>query len=73
MTPEHLSKIATAAGFAMATPEETLIERTERTDPGAWRVVESKLRPTEPQSGAVSTAAGWIRGAIGSFGRGATA
>jgi hypothetical protein len=77
MTPERLSKVATAAGFAMATHEDFTDERTQRNEAAAWRVVESKLHPTDKQAGqqssAVSTAAGWIRGAIGSFGRGATA
>jgi hypothetical protein len=73
MTPDHLSEIATAAGFAMATEDDLPVERVERNEAAAWRVVESKLRPIEPQPSAVSTATGWLRGAIGSFSRGAPA
>jgi hypothetical protein len=73
MTSDHLSEIATAAGFAMATEDDAVIEHIERKEVSAWRVVESKLRPAEQQTTAIASATGWLRGAIGSFGRGATA
>lgn len=73
MTPERLSRVATAAGFAMAPQDDFENEPSERNEAAAWRVVESKLRPVEQPVGAVSTATGWLRGALGSLGRGATA
>ena len=73
MTPERLSKVATAAGFAMAPQDEFTNESSERNETTAWGVVESKLRPVEQPANALSIATGWLRGAFGSLGRGATA
>lgn len=73
MTPERLSKVATAAGFAMAPQDDFANEPGARKETAVWGVVQSKLLPVEQPANALSTAAGWLRGAFGSLGRGATA
>jgi hypothetical protein len=82
MSIERLSKAATAAGYAMVPDEEPIVEvaavlalaaPTEPREVTAWRVVESKLLPTAATQSTVTTATTWLRGALGSFGRGAPA
>ena len=73
MTPERLSKVATAAGFAMAPQDDFASEPSERSETAVWGVVQSKLLPVEQPASALSTATGWLRGAFGSLGRGAPA
>jgi hypothetical protein len=79
MSIEHLSKAATAAGYAMVPDEEMVVEVAALSAPSeprevtAWRVVESKLLPAPSAPSNVATATTWLRGALGGFGRGAPA
>lgn len=74
MGMEQLNKAAEAAGFAMATEEETqpdvvtsaLVEKPETKLPVVWSGFVASSKPNI--WGAVTSATGWVRGYLPSFG-----
>ena len=78
MSMETLNTAARAAGFAMATSDESAQEAKVEAKPEteAWRASEAILLHAEPQDGmrkATTSATDWFKSLFGLSGRGAPA